>query len=221
MVERFSQKATKTYIHHKKDKKIGEDDHHQLKDEKLYSCPGKSQPKQSGSNYDYEDCDAANGNNESRGRYKLGYLYQWSAAKDICPTGWKLPSIEELEELVRKESGNDACEIAYGDGWHCDPAATNLKSDANIFASHDIQSPNGNPQDNFNAYLVGRREAYTGSEMTADFNSFILDGANFWTNTIYERFNLPFRVTVTHYFPGVYFYVHDKADGLSVRCIKK
>ena len=31
---------------------------------------------------------------------KYGRLYSWAAAKDVCPTGWHLPSEDELDDLI-------------------------------------------------------------------------------------------------------------------------
>jgi uncharacterized protein (TIGR02145 family) len=37
---------------------------------------------------------------------KYGYLYNWETSKNVCPTGWHLPSKEEFEALVQTIGGD-------------------------------------------------------------------------------------------------------------------
>lgn len=50
---------------------------------------------------------------------KYGRLYNWKVAKDICPLGWHLPSIAELEELIYTTGGksNSAINLKSKEGW--------------------------------------------------------------------------------------------------------
>lgn len=42
---------------------------------------------------------------------KYGYLYNWETAKNVCPTGWHLPSKAEFETLINNSGGS--AEAAY------------------------------------------------------------------------------------------------------------
>jgi uncharacterized protein (TIGR02145 family) len=37
-----------------------------------------------------------------------GYLYSWETAKNVCPTGWHLPSMAEWTTLIDYEGGETA-----------------------------------------------------------------------------------------------------------------
>jgi uncharacterized protein (TIGR02145 family) len=39
--------------------------------------------------------------------YKYGYLYNWVTAKNVCPSGWHLPTYEEWTILIDYLGGND------------------------------------------------------------------------------------------------------------------
>jgi uncharacterized protein (TIGR02145 family) len=42
---------------------------------------------------------------------KYGYLYNWQTAKNVCLSGWHLPSKEEFETLIN--NSGDSAEAAY------------------------------------------------------------------------------------------------------------
>jgi uncharacterized protein (TIGR02145 family) len=41
-----------------------------------------------------------------------GYLYNWETSKDVCPTGWHLPTKEDFEVLI-KNVGNGDAKVAF------------------------------------------------------------------------------------------------------------
>lgn len=43
--------------------------------------------------------------NDERNLAKYGYLYDWQTAVNVCPSGWHLPSINELETLLGNVGG--------------------------------------------------------------------------------------------------------------------
>jgi len=45
-------------------------------------------------------------NNEDAMCEEFGRLYSWDAAKEVCPMGWRLPKIEEWEQLIEGFGGN-------------------------------------------------------------------------------------------------------------------
>lgn len=60
--------------------------------------------KPSGGNY------WAYGNNNNNVA-KYGYLYDWYTAKNVCPTGWRLPNDAEWSQLVNLAGGKDSAGI--------------------------------------------------------------------------------------------------------------
>ena len=38
---------------------------------------------------------------------EFGYYYKWEVAKNVCPTGWKLPSKNDFETLLNFVSSNN------------------------------------------------------------------------------------------------------------------
>jgi uncharacterized protein (TIGR02145 family) len=44
---------------------------------------------------------------------KYGYLYDWEAAQNVCPTGWKLPSKADFETLLNNYGGSSGDEANY------------------------------------------------------------------------------------------------------------
>jgi len=44
--------------------------------------------------------------NNSSNISKYGYLYNWQTAKNVCPTGWHLPSKQEFETLLDNYGGS-------------------------------------------------------------------------------------------------------------------
>ena len=52
-----------------------------------------------GNTYSYTKPYRYSPNNSAGNVAKYGYLYNWSAAKDVCPQGWHLPTKDEFEEL--------------------------------------------------------------------------------------------------------------------------
>ncbi len=51
-------------------------------------------------------------NNEDKFVAQYGYLYTWETAKNVCPSGWHLPSKEEFEKLLENVGGNES-NVAY------------------------------------------------------------------------------------------------------------
>ena len=45
--------------------------------------------------------------NNSSNVAKYGYLYDWQTSKNVCPTGWHLPTDEEWQELIDFAGGKD------------------------------------------------------------------------------------------------------------------
>lgn len=72
-------------------------------------------------------------NNSPANVKTYGYLYNWEAAKNACPEGWHLPSVEEWQKLITFLGGDRRAskkirEQGYShwvDGYYYRPIATN------------------------------------------------------------------------------------------------
>jgi uncharacterized protein (TIGR02145 family) len=91
-------------------------------------------------NYETEGGKCYNGNPENCQKY--GLLYNWAAAKKVCPSGWHLPSNEEWDALYRLIDGVSGTSSPY----KSETAGKYLKATSgwNIF--------NGKPGDGEDAY---------------------------------------------------------------------
>lgn len=124
---------------------------------------------------------------------KYGRFYTWDFARNVCPTGWHLPTAAEFEQLIDFVGG-------------CDSAAVKLKS-----AEGWSHYGNGSDDYGFNATPSGFRD-YRGrfdrQTMYAYLWSATEDGA---------------KAIGIHMMAGrndVSVYPYTKDFGLSVRCVK-
>jgi uncharacterized protein (TIGR02145 family) len=86
---------------------------------------------------------------------KFGYLYNWEAAQNICPTGWRLPSKNDLQLLLdsagRKgknkynaiiQGGSSGFEAMFG-GWrHFDGVFRNMHQNSLWWSSEEHDESN-------------------------------------------------------------------------------
>ncbi len=76
------------------------------RDGKIYNTITVDQTVWMAQNIDYEgDEKAYCYDDQANNCHKYGKLYDWQAARKICPTGWKLPSEDDWNELVNKLGG--------------------------------------------------------------------------------------------------------------------
>ena len=64
--------------------------------------------------------------NQEMNLTKYGYLYDWETAKNICPEGWHLPSLEEFTELVETAGSDPGTKLKAKSGWSRDGNGTDL-----------------------------------------------------------------------------------------------
>ena len=121
---------------------------------------------------------------------KYGKLYQWSAAVEICPEGWRLPTDKELGELVSSLGSNPA---------------TKLKTDK-------YESFIGENTVGFNA-LPGGSRTPSGGFQNLETNAY------FWSSEESSDTRAWARHLITTH-SGVYRLALEKAFGFSVRCIQ-
>jgi uncharacterized protein (TIGR02145 family) len=130
--------------------------------------------------------------NNSSNVNKYGYLYDWQTAKNVCPTGWHLPSDAEWTELTNFVGRNPGTKLKAKSGW----------------------SSNGNGTDyyDFSALPGGRRRD------GGDFDS-IGGNGYWWSSTEYYTSIAWYRV-MTSSTRSVYRSYDSKSWGLSVRCLR-
>jgi uncharacterized protein (TIGR02145 family) len=56
--------------------------------------------------------------NNSSNVNKYGYLYDWQTAKNVCPTGWHLPSDTEWTQLTDFVGSNPGTKLKAKSGWN-------------------------------------------------------------------------------------------------------
>ncbi len=140
---------------------------------------------------------------------KYGVLYNWAAARTICPPGWHLPTDEEwkklerylgmpeekLDEVMFREEGKVGDRLKSSKQWH-DPGADKLGFGA----------------------LPGGFRFGNNAGGPANFG-YINDEAYFWTATLYDN-ELAYRRQIVGGTHGVVRYMNYMEHGYSVRCVK-
>lgn len=126
---------------------------------------------------------------------KYGRLYSWAAANRACPDGWHLPTIDEFETLfatVGKQSIAGK-KLKSASGWNNDG--------------------NGTDDFGFTALPTGIRY---GKDKYYNYEG---HHANFWSS-IKNGSDSADYVNMFYGYDSVHVFVHDKNDGMSVRCLK-
>ncbi|MDR0516664.1 MAG: hypothetical protein LBH25_06415 [Fibromonadaceae bacterium] len=129
---------------------------------------------------------------------KRGKLYDWTAANDVCPSGWKLPSKDNYNKLLdylEEENGN------Y-------PAAYLLKS------SRDWDSDAGSDRYGFSAIPSGYRSNSSPLWVWLD------EEVRWWTSSEADFQSAYYRGIVKND-NNLRSSYDKKAMGFSVRCIKE
>lgn len=126
---------------------------------------------------------------------KYGRLYSWAAANRACPDGWHLPTIDEFETLfatVGKQSIAGK-KLKSASGWNNDG--------------------NGTDDFGFTALPAG---IWYGKDKYYNYEG---HHANFWSS-IKNGSDSADYVNMFYGYDSVHVFVHDKNDGMSVRCLK-
>ncbi len=130
---------------------------------------------------------------------KLGRLYTWSAARNACPAGWHLPSIEEFQTLFMTVGGTQDEKVV----WQWNGVSKRLKSTRGW-----EEYGRGNDTYSFSALPGGTfRKTY-----------YSYGYAEFWSSTP-GRYSEEAYAMELAYEAGLDDEVL-KYDGLSVRCLK-
>ena len=126
---------------------------------------------------------------------KYGRLYSWAAANRACPDGWHLPTMDEFDTLFAAAGGESI-------------AGKKLKS-----ASGWRNGGNGTDDFGFTALPAGIRY---GKEVYYNYEG---DHANFWSSVKNGNDSAKY-VNMFYDYDNARPLVHDKNDGMSVRCLK-
>ncbi|MCL1966477.1 MAG: fibrobacter succinogenes major paralogous domain-containing protein [Fibromonadales bacterium] len=131
-------------------------------------------------------------NNQPANCDKYGRLYNWGAAKSVCPKGWHLPSNNEWDELYRFADGTSGTESLY----------------ISKTAGKYLKSANG-----FSAQLGGI--GYYGDK----FDNAGLGGF-WWSADEYDHDSYAYNRHVVSADNVAYWSYNDKSSLFSVRCLK-
>ena len=151
-------------------------------------------------NLNYETSGSSCYDNSDANCNTFGRLYTFEAAKDACPSGWRLPSDDDFKELehVAGMSGEDRGRT----GWRGVGEGNKIKSQSDW---------DGNNEIGFSALPAGGREGdggFSGINKGVSFWTTTDSGAAAWTRHLYSGFS------------GINRTLLPKGSGISVRCIK-
>jgi uncharacterized protein (TIGR02145 family) len=129
--------------------------------------------------------------NSSSNVETYGYLYDWQTAKNVCPTGWHLPSEAEWAQLTNFVGSNPGTKLKAISGW---------------------SSGNGTDDFGFSALPVGARY-YDGNFGLIGYFGY------WWSSTEYDT-NRAWHRAMSRYDSNVLMDYYGKSWGFSVRCLR-
>jgi uncharacterized protein (TIGR02145 family) len=150
---------------------------------------------------------------KQQGTYLVyGVLYNWPAAMVSCPTGWHLPSDDELKQL-ELSIGMPASMINLT-GWRGTNEASKLAGNSNLWNSGPLKSDSEFGTSNFNAIPAGFFNGY--------FDNFYAPGANsvIPSSTASSEYNIFCREVASHKTQLSRSNSLIKSHGVPVRCVK-
>jgi len=108
---------------------------------------------------------------------KYGRHYDWDAAQEACPTGWRLPTRLEWDRLARFAGGELVTKNTDHGEWH-----TWLNAGKNLKAKSGWKDNNGTDSLGFSALPGGKYDLYA--------NTFLDQRAkgSWWTSTEYDTY---------------------------------
>jgi uncharacterized protein (TIGR02145 family) len=150
---------------------------------------------------------------------RYGYLYNWFAAKgistggsiiykNICPTGWHVPTDNEWESLIRFI--DPAMTVHTSGGTESSTAGKKLKSSSTLWQT----DPNPGTDDFGFSALPGGRRLQSGSDFSE-----VEQRAYFWSTDLFTN-GRGFTRVLYYNFSSVNKDNYVKETGRSIRCIK-
>jgi uncharacterized protein (TIGR02145 family) len=130
--------------------------------------------------------------NDNSNVAKYGYLYDWQTAKNVCPTGWHLPSDAEWNQLTNLVGSNPGTKLKAKSGW----------------------SSNGNGTDDYGfSVLPGGSRGDSAKFYGIGYYSY------WWSSAENSTIDAWYRTMIYNY-SDVYREYYDKEWGFSVRCLR-
>jgi len=142
---------------------------------------------------------------------QLGRLYSWDAAKKACPTGWRLPNRNDVEDMMDAVAGEKTDANSYVT-WN--GAGKKLKAEDYVWGT-DANGRDGRGTDvfGFTAMPGGERVAKDGSYRGSN------ELGTWWVNGSSDE--TPFRLQLNRGDDAYYAKGNDQKDyGYSVRCVR-
>ncbi len=130
--------------------------------------------------------------NNSSNVAKYGYLYDWQAAKNVCPAGWHLPSDAEWSQLTDFVGSDPGTKLKAKSGW----------------------SSFGNGTDNYGF------SALPGGGRSRNSKFGTIDDYGFWWSSTEFKADNAWGWNLYYDYSGVGRSYYGKSWGFSVRCIK-
>lgn len=126
---------------------------------------------------------------------KYGRLYNFEAAKKICPAGWRLPTDAEWTEMANLLGENNGQKLKSKTGWANDEGAP------------------GNGSDSIGFKALPSGIVYEGDYMYLGYHAY------FWTSTARDSTTAYYR-SLSYDATESYRYYNFKTAGYAVRCVQ-
>lgn len=136
---------------------------------------------------------------DERNCKKMGRLYTWAEAQSVCPEGWRLPTREDFETLVKVANGSDSEGVGV--------AGNVLKATSGWF-----KKGNGSDDFDFKALPAGYKR------LDGKFDG-IGGYAYFWSSSE-DSDGASYYLVLDFSSPAAKIEAFGKGEGRSVRCVK-
>lgn len=158
--------------------------------------------------------------NDEKNCKKLGRLYDWERAMEVCPEGFHLPSNEEWEKILSYPEEYEIDAEGY-EHSKCvtSPIVISVKQNYYNEDGEDFYEFTGTNETGFGAILSGVRIGPSGSSSGQYYS--LGEVANYWSSTEISA-TMAYHWYVSLYSAGLYTADSDyyKDYGFSVRCVK-
>lgn len=152
-------------------------------------------------------------NNPENATNRYGYLYNWTAANNICPDGWRLPTQDDFDTLEQYLGGLDQYRLEENPYQIAKALADSIGWDHSRQTNVPGNQPELNNSTGFSALPAGYYDGIfegRGHETT------------FWTSTdMPASMEYAYSRTISFMKPSVNYNRGHKNTGLSVRCVKE
>ncbi len=179
-----------------------------------------------------------NGNNVSAAKAtenfrNYGVLYNWPAARNACPPGWKLPSHTDwtqLEQYICNTLGNLYCETQFpydnSWGWRGTNESNALKSCRQVNSPLDgacdsSEHPRWDSNDTHNGFDQFDFSALPGGGRVPNGNFGYLGALGGWWSSTEYSYTTAWGRAMRRNGGDVYRVYDDKTNGTSLRCVRE